>query len=118
MAQAQLVENARPQLLHRGRKARSPRTAVSLSVPERSVITFKSGLAMEQRANELKGNYRQNIEDGIHGRADRPALRFAIEVELPIPWPRSGCTRYLRRCCGGWPSGQRRRGIPSTYAPR
>jgi len=38
----------------RARKARNPRTGGSVSVPERSVVTFKPGLEMEQRVNELK----------------------------------------------------------------
>lgn len=43
----------------RPRKARNPRTGESVSVPERTVVTFKPGLEMEQRVNEVKGKSRQ-----------------------------------------------------------
>ena len=43
----------------RARKARNPRTGGSVSVPERSVVTFKPGLEMEQRVNELGRSRRQ-----------------------------------------------------------
>jgi len=36
----------------RARKARNPRTGETISVPERSVVTFKPGLEMEQRVNQ------------------------------------------------------------------
>ena len=35
----------------RARKARNPRTGEIVSVPERSVVTFKPGLEMEERVN-------------------------------------------------------------------
>jgi nucleoid DNA-binding protein len=43
----------------RPRKARNPLTGESISVPERTVVTFKPGLEMEQRVNELKRSPRQ-----------------------------------------------------------
>jgi integration host factor subunit beta len=43
----------------RARKARNPRTGESVSVPARLVVTFKQGMEMEQRVNELKGSRRQ-----------------------------------------------------------
>jgi nucleoid DNA-binding protein len=36
----------------RARKARNPRTGEKLSVPERSVVTFKPGREMEERINQ------------------------------------------------------------------
>jgi nucleoid DNA-binding protein len=36
------------------RKARNPRTGESVSVPERLVVTFKPGQAMEERVRGLK----------------------------------------------------------------
>ena len=36
----------------RARQARNPRTGEKLSVPERSVVTFKPGLEMEERVNQ------------------------------------------------------------------
>ena len=39
----------------RARKARNPRTGESVSVPERSVVTFKAGLEMEERVNQSDG---------------------------------------------------------------
>jgi integration host factor subunit beta len=41
------------------RKARNPRTGESVSVPPKNVVTFKPGLEMEPRVNELKGSHRQ-----------------------------------------------------------
>jgi nucleoid DNA-binding protein len=41
------------------RRARNPRTGENVSVPERRVVTFKSGLEMEQRINELGRSRRQ-----------------------------------------------------------
>src|SRR5262245_14808946 len=43
----------------RARKARNPHTGESVSVPERSVVTFKPGLEMEERVNELGRSRRQ-----------------------------------------------------------
>jgi nucleoid DNA-binding protein len=43
----------------RARKARNPRTGESVSVPARSVVTFKAGLEMEQGVNKLARNRRQ-----------------------------------------------------------
>jgi nucleoid DNA-binding protein len=43
----------------RARKARNPRTGETVSVPERRVVTFKPGLEMEQRVNELGRSHRQ-----------------------------------------------------------
>ena len=43
----------------RARKARNPRTGEAVSVPERSVVTFKPGLEMEQRVNGLGRTRRQ-----------------------------------------------------------
>ena len=43
----------------RARKARNPRTGETVSVPERCVVTFKPGLEMEQRVNELGRSHRQ-----------------------------------------------------------
>lgn len=37
----------------RARKARNPRTGENVSVPEKSIVTFKLGREMEQRVNEL-----------------------------------------------------------------
>ena len=37
----------------RARKARNPRTGENVSVPERSVVTFKPGQEMEERVNQL-----------------------------------------------------------------
>jgi nucleoid DNA-binding protein len=42
----------------RARKARNPRTGVSVSVPEKTVVIFEPGLEMEQRVNELEGSPR------------------------------------------------------------
>ena len=39
----------------RARKARNPRTGENVSVPERSVVTFKAGLEMEERVNQSDG---------------------------------------------------------------
>jgi len=39
----------------RARKAHNPRTGEIVSVPERSVVTFKPGLEMEERVKELDG---------------------------------------------------------------
>jgi nucleoid DNA-binding protein len=39
----------------RARKARNPRTGEKLSVPERSVVTFKAGREMEARVNQSDG---------------------------------------------------------------
>ena len=36
----------------RARKARNPRTGENVSVPERSVVTFKPGQEMEERVNQ------------------------------------------------------------------
>ena len=33
------------------RKARNPRTGVTVMVPERNVVTFKPGLTMQERVN-------------------------------------------------------------------
>jgi integration host factor subunit beta len=38
----------------RARKARNPRTGESVSVPERTVVTFKAGREMEERVGQLK----------------------------------------------------------------
>jgi nucleoid DNA-binding protein len=38
----------------RARKARNPRTGEAVSVPERSVVTFKPGLEMELRVNKVR----------------------------------------------------------------
>jgi integration host factor subunit beta len=43
----------------RARKARNPRTGESVSVPAKLVVTFKPGLEMEQRVNELEESHRQ-----------------------------------------------------------
>ena len=43
----------------RARKARNPRTGERVSVPEKIAVTFKPGLEMEQRVNQLKGRLRQ-----------------------------------------------------------
>ena len=43
----------------RARKARNPRTGERVSVPERSVVTFKAGLEMEQGVNKLARSRRQ-----------------------------------------------------------
>ena len=43
----------------RARKARNPRTGESVLVPERSVVTFKAGLEMEQGVNKLARSRRQ-----------------------------------------------------------
>ena len=43
----------------RARKARNPRTGERVSVPEKRAVTFKPGLEMEQRVNELKGRLHQ-----------------------------------------------------------
>ena len=43
----------------RARKARNPRTGESVSVAAKTVVTFKPGLEMEQRVNELKRRPRQ-----------------------------------------------------------
>src|SRR5262249_50036286 len=43
----------------RARQARNPRTGETISVPERRVVTFKPGLEMEQRINELGRSRRQ-----------------------------------------------------------
>jgi nucleoid DNA-binding protein len=42
----------------RARKARNLRTGESISVPERTVVTFKPGREMEARVNQ---------SDGVHG---------------------------------------------------
>src|SRR6516165_7244231 len=42
----------------RARKARNPRTGKSVSVPARKVVTFKPGMKVEQRINELNGSPR------------------------------------------------------------
>jgi len=42
----------------RARKARNPRTGKSVSVPAKKVVTFKPGMKVEQRINELKGSPR------------------------------------------------------------
>jgi nucleoid DNA-binding protein len=39
----------------RARKARNPRTGEGVSVPERSVVTFKPGREMEERVNQSDG---------------------------------------------------------------
>ena len=39
----------------RARKARNPRTGENVSIPERSVVTFKPGREMEQRVNPSDG---------------------------------------------------------------
>jgi nucleoid DNA-binding protein len=39
----------------RARQARNPRTGETISVPERSVVTFKPGREMEQRLNQSDG---------------------------------------------------------------
>ena len=39
----------------RARKARNPRTGETISVPERSVVTFKPGREMEARVNQSDG---------------------------------------------------------------
>ena len=43
----------------RARQARNLRTGENVAVPERSVVTFKPGLEMEQRVNELGRSRRQ-----------------------------------------------------------
>ena len=43
----------------RARKARNPRTGETISVPERSVVTFKPGLEMEERVNEVRRSRRR-----------------------------------------------------------
>ena len=43
----------------RARKARNPRTGEAVSVPERSVVTFKAGRAMEERVNEVRRSRRR-----------------------------------------------------------
>ena len=43
----------------RARKARNPRTGERVSVPEKIAVTFKPGLEMEHRVNQLKGRPRQ-----------------------------------------------------------
>ena len=43
----------------RARKARNPRTGESVLVPERSVVTLKAGLEMEQGVNKLARSRRQ-----------------------------------------------------------
>jgi nucleoid DNA-binding protein len=43
----------------RARKARNPRTGEKVSVPERSVVTFKPGREMEQRVNQSDGEHGQ-----------------------------------------------------------
>jgi nucleoid DNA-binding protein len=37
----------------RARQAHNPRTGASVSVPEKTVVTFKPGREMEQRVHEL-----------------------------------------------------------------
>ena len=44
----------------RARKARNPRTGERVSVPEKIAVTFKPGLEMEQRVNELRISYPPN----------------------------------------------------------
>ena len=44
------------------RKARNPRTGERVSVPARLVVTFKPGLEMEQRVNELKGRMKVGVD--------------------------------------------------------
>ena len=39
----------------RARQARNPRTGENVSVPERSVVTFKPGREMEERVNQSDG---------------------------------------------------------------
>src|SRR5262252_6208407 len=39
----------------RARKARNPRTGEKLSVPERSVVTFKPGREIKERVNQSDG---------------------------------------------------------------
>jgi nucleoid DNA-binding protein len=39
----------------RARQARNPLTGEKVSVPERSVVTFKAGLEMEERVNQSDG---------------------------------------------------------------
>jgi integration host factor subunit beta len=43
----------------RARKARNPRTGESVSVPERTVVTFKPGREMQERVSRLRGSPRQ-----------------------------------------------------------
>jgi integration host factor subunit beta len=43
----------------RARKARNPRTGEKVSVPERSVVTFKPGREMEERVSQLGASPRQ-----------------------------------------------------------
>jgi integration host factor subunit beta len=43
----------------RARKARNPRTGDRVSVPEKMVVTFKSGREMGQRVSQLKGRRRR-----------------------------------------------------------
>jgi integration host factor subunit beta len=43
----------------RARKARNPLTGQSVLVPERSVVTFKAGLEMEQGVNKLARSRRR-----------------------------------------------------------
>ena len=43
----------------RAKKARNPRTGESVLVPERSVVTFKAGLEMEQGVNKLARSHRR-----------------------------------------------------------
>ncbi len=46
----------------RARKARNPRTGERVFVPARLVVTFKPGLEMEQRVNELKGRMKAGVD--------------------------------------------------------
>jgi nucleoid DNA-binding protein len=43
----------------RVRKARNPHTGKSVSVPAKLVVTFKRGMEIGQRVNELEGSHRQ-----------------------------------------------------------
>ncbi len=53
------------------RKARNPKTGVSVDVPEKLVVTFKPGKIMEQRVKELEektnARLRFHIENAQYG---------------------------------------------------
>jgi nucleoid DNA-binding protein len=46
------------------RKARNPHTGASVSVPEKLVVTFKPGQAMEERVGRLKNEPPKGSKDG------------------------------------------------------
>jgi nucleoid DNA-binding protein len=72
---ATLVEEGRIELRNFGvfqvrtraaRKARNPRTGRQVEVPEKFVVTFKSGKIMEQKVNSIEGTaLAQQIRDEI-----------------------------------------------------